>query len=450
MRRRLRIPHTWALLFALVVLAAAATWLLPAGEYERVEVEGREVVDPASYHRVAPRPATAADVLLAFPRGLASTAEIVFYIFIIGGAFGVVEKTGAIAAGIDAVVRACRGRGEVVIPALMVLFAVGGGTIGMAEETLPFLPGLVLLARRLGYDQTTGGAIALVGAGAGFAGAPLNPFTVGVAQGIAGLPLFSGIGFRLLVWTVLTAIAVAYVSRYARRIRVAAAAVPAETGGGGRIGPRQGLVLAVLLAALAAVVAGALSWGWGIAELSGLFLAVAIAAGALGGLGADRTAEAFVAGAAGIAGGALVVGLARGVLVILEGARAIDTVLHALAGAVAGLPAWASAAGIYGVQVLLNYLVPSGSGQAALSIPILAPLADLVGVSRQTTVLAYQLGDGISNVFTPTQGYFMAGLALIGVPWTSWVRFMWRLELMWIAAGLALVLLAHAIGYGPF
>ena len=450
MKRRLRVPHTWALLFALVVLAAAATWFLPAGEYQRVEVEGRMVVDPASYHPVAPRPATAADVLLAFPRGLAATAEIVFYIFLIGGAFGVVEKTGAIAAGIDAVGRACRGRGEVVVPALMVLFAVGGGTIGMAEETLPFLPGLVLLARRLGYDETTGGAIALVGAGAGFAGAPLNPFTVGVAQGIAGLPLFSGIGFRLVAWTVLTAIAVVYVARYARRIRVAAAAVPAETDGGARIGIRQGLVLAVLLAALAAVVAGALSWDWGILQLSGLFLAVAIAAGALGGLGADRTAEAFVAGAAGIAGGALVVGLARGVLVILEGARAIDTVLHALAGAVAGLPAWASAAGIYGVQVLLNYLVPSGSGQAALSIPILGPLADLVGVSRQTTVLAYQLGDGISNVFTPTQGYFMAGLALIGVPWTSWVRFMWRLELMWVAAGLLLVLLAHAIGYGPF
>jgi len=274
---------------------------------------------------------------------------------------------------------------------------------------------------------------------------------------------------------VLTAIAVVYVSRYARRIRVAAPAGGAraeaargpaaggadrtgETGAegaagsgrGNRIGVRQALVLATLVAALAAVIAGALSWGWGILELSGLFLAVAIAAGLLGGLGADRTAEAFLAGATGIAAGALVVGLARGVLVVLEGTRSIDTVLHALAGAVESLPAWASAAGIYGVQVLLNYIVPSGSGQAALSIPILAPLADLVGVTRQTTVLAYQLGDGISNVFTPTQGYFMAGLALIGVPWTSWVRFMWRLELLWLAAGLLLVLAAHAAGYGPF
>jgi uncharacterized ion transporter superfamily protein YfcC len=436
-----------------VAATAAATWFLPAGEYRRVEAGGREVVDPASYHAVEPRPATVADVLLAFPRGLAQTAPIVFYIFIIGGAFGVIEATGAIAGGIDAVVAACRGRGEVVLPVLMLLFAIGGGSIGMAEETLPFLPGLVLLARRLGYDEVTGGAIALVGAGAGFAGAFLNPFTVGVAQGIAGLPLFSGIGYRLVVWATLTAIAIVYVGRYARSVRSvppAAATADVDAAGGAPLGPRQAFVLAALVAALGLVVAGALWWEWGILELSGLFVGVAIAAGAGGRLGVDRTAESFLAGAAAIAGGALVVGLARGVLVILEGAHAIDTVLHALAGAVAGLPAWASVVGIYGVQVLLNYLVPSGSGQAALSIPILAPLADLVGVTRQTSVLAYQLGDGISNVFTPTQGYFMAGLALIGVPWTRWVRFMWRLQLLWLGAGLVLLLVAHGLRWGPF
>jgi uncharacterized ion transporter superfamily protein YfcC len=452
---RIKVPHTWALLFGLIVVAAAATWFIPAGEYARIEAGGREVVDPASYHRVPAKPAGPGDVLLAFPRGLVETALIVFYIFIIGGAFGVIEASGAVRGGIDAVVRACRGRGEVVIPVLMLLFAVGGGTIGMAEETLPFLPGLVLLARRLGYDEVTGGAIALVGAGAGFAGAFLNPFTVGVAQGIAGLPLFSGFGYRLVVWTTMTALAILYVSRYARRVKrqghaagsSGAAEILGETS---PLGPRQVLVLVVLALALAAIVAGALAWGWGILELSGLFLAVTVVAGAAAGLGIDRTADAFVAGAAGIAGGALVVGLARGVLVIFEGAHVIDTILHAMAGAVAGLPSSASVVGIYGVQVLLSYLVPSGSGQAALSIPILAPLADLVGVTRQTSVLAYQLGDGISNIFTPTQGYFMAGLALINVSWTRWVAFMWRLELLWLGAGLVLLLIAHAIRWGPF
>jgi uncharacterized ion transporter superfamily protein YfcC len=462
---RVRVPHTYVLLFALVGVAAAATHLLPAGEYRRVEEGGRLVVDASSYRQVEARPAGLADVFLAWPRGLAETAPIVFYIFLIGGAFGVVQATGAVEGTIGFVVRACRERWAVVIPVLMVLFSLGGGTIGIAEETLPFLPALVLLARRLGCDEVTGGAIALVGAGAGFSAAFMNPFTVGVAQGIAGLPLFSGLGLRLVAWAVFTAISVVYVTRYAARVRrqepLAEAAVsdqdrapgvePGPAGPPGSeasLSPRQRLVLACLLATLGAIVVGALSWGWGIPELSGLFVALAVVAGVVGGLGADRTAETFLEGAAGIAGGALVVGLARGVLVIFDRARVTDTVLHALAAAVAGLPAAASVTGIYGVQVALSYLVPSGGGQAALSIPILAPLGDLVGVTRQTSVLAYQFGDGFSNVFTPTQGYFMAGLALIRVPWTRWARFMWRLQLLWLAAGFGFLLLAHSIGWG--
>ncbi len=449
----LKFPHTWSLLFGLIVAAAIATHFIPAGVYERFDEGGRQVVDPGSYRQVAADPAGPGDVLLAFPLGLIETAAIVFYIFIIGGAFGVIDATGAIGGGIEAVARACGGRGDLVIVLLMVIFAIGGGTIGMAEETLPFLPGLVLLARRLGYDAITGGAIALVGAGAGFAGAFMNPFTVGVAQGIAGLPLFSGLGYRLVVWLVMTVVAVAWVLRYARRTRaVAPAASPdaeptARDSPAAALGRRHQLVLGVIVIALVAVAVGALEWGWGILELAGLFVAVAVVAGVAGGLGADRTADAFVGGATGIAGGALVVGLARGVLVILEGSQTIDTVVHGVAGLVSGLPSWASVAGIYGVQVMLNYLVPSGSGQAALSIPVLAPIADLVGVTRQATVLAYQLGDGISNVFTPTQGYFMAGLALIRVPWTEWAKFMWPLQLLWLGAGLGLLLIAHATGW---
>jgi uncharacterized ion transporter superfamily protein YfcC len=448
---KLKVPHTFALLFGLVVLAAVASHWIPAGEFDRVSVGGREIVQPDSFELVEANPAGLAEIFLAYPRGLQETAHIVFYIFLIGGAFGVINATGAVEASIRGVVRACGGRGEVVLGVLIVLFSVGGATIGMAEETLVFLPGLVLLSRSLGYDEIVGGAVALVGAGAGFAGAFLNPFTVGVAQEIAGLPLFSGLVFRLLVWLSLTSITVVYVLRYARRHRSEprleqAASLAGEEGAN----RPQKAVVGLLLVTLAAVVMGTTVWAWGILELSGLFVAVAVVAGLIGGLGASGTAERFVDGAAGIAAGALVVGLARGVLVIFEGARVTDTLLHAMAGSVQGLPAWASVGGIYGVQVLLNYLVPSGSGQAALSIPILAPLADLVGVTRQTAVLAYQFGDGFSNVFTPTQGYFMAGLALINVSWVRWVRFMWRLEVLWLATGAILLLVAHAIRWGPF
>jgi uncharacterized ion transporter superfamily protein YfcC len=451
---KLRVPHTYALLFGLIVLAAFATHWIPAGTFDRVELQGREIVEPESFHHVEASPAGVSEVFLAFPRGLLETAHIVFYIFLIGGAFSVVNATGAIEAMIHAVVRACRGNGEAVIAVLIVLFSLGGATIGMAEETLVFLPALVVLTKRLGYDNITAGAIGLVGAGVGFAGAFLNPFTVGVAQDIAGLPVFSGLGYRLVVWAILTSLTVMYVVWWSRRRKSSPATddqpSPAAPDGPSSLDLRGWSVLAVLLGALAAVVVGAMSWGWGIFELSGLFVAVAVLAGLLGGLGANGTAERFVEGAAAIAGGALVVGLARGVLVIFDAASVTDTILFAMASAVRNLPADISIAGIYGIQVLLNFLVPSGSGQAALSIPILAPLADLVGVSRPTTVLAYQFGDGFTNVFTPTQGYFMAGLALIKVRWEEWVKFIWPLQCIWIGTGLVLLLISHWMNWGPF
>ena len=452
---KLRVPHTFVLLFALVGLAAVATHFLPAGEYQRTEVGGRQLVDPESYRPIAAQPAGLGDVFLAWPRGLAATASIVFYIFIIGGAFGVLQATGALDALIAGIVAAARGRGEVILPALMFLFAVGGGTIGMAEETLPFLPGLVLLARRLGYDEVVGGAIALVGAGAGFAGAFMNPFTVGVGQAIAGLPLFSGMGYRLIVWFVLTTVTIVYVSWYARRHRLPLAANPgppasAEEPRAVRLGSRQAGVLTILFAAFCLLAVGCLRWEWGLLELSGLFIAVGLLGGLAGGLGGDGTAEEFLKGASSFAGAALVVGLARGVLVIFDAARVTDGILHAMAESVRGLPEGATVAGIYAVQIVLSYIVPSGSGQAALSLPILTPLADLTGVTRQTSVLAYQFGDGFSNIFTPTQGYFMAGLALIGVPWTRWAKFLWPLQVIWLVLGLFFLLIAQAMRWGPF
>ncbi len=440
-----RFPHTYVLLLGLVAVAAVLTHAVPAGSFDRIEHDGRQLVVPGSYTIRAPHPAGIGDVFMAWPRGLKATASIVFYIFLIGGTFGVINATGAVDAAIGGVVTAGRGRALWVIAVLMLAFSVGGGTIGMAEETLPFIPALVILAKRMGYDDVTGCAIALVGAGAGFSGAFLNPFTVGVGQGIAGVPLFSGMGYRLVVWTVVTAIAIAYVLSYARRVRRdPAEAAPAEAGHA-PITVRHVAVLVALGLALVSVVVGAMRLDWGLEQLAALFVAVAGVCGLIGGLGASATAERFVEGAAGIAGGALVVGLARGVLVVFDGAGVSDTLLHAMAGAVAGLPAWASVLGIYAVQVAISYIVPSGSGQAALALPILVPLADMVGVTRQTSVLAYQFGDGFSNILTPTQGYFMAALALANIPFPRWARFIIPLQLIWLAAGAALLLIAHAM-----
>lgn len=456
-----RIPHTYVLLIGLMTLAAVSTWIIPAGSYDRVVNDGREVVDARSYHAVEARPAGPGALLLAFPRGLREIAEIVFYIFIIGGAFGVLNRTGVIQAGINALVRRFGRNKALIVPLLTAVFAVGGGTIGIAEETLVFLPALLLLARSLGYDSLVAGGVALVGANAGFAAAFMNPFTVGVAQGIVGLPLFSGMGFRLGLWAVMTAVTVVFMTRYAKRVAAKPemsrmyefdkTREPLPNADQAEPGSRKHpLVLVVLLAALVLLVVGAIRWRWGILELSGLFFGLALAAGPLGGLSLDDTVRSFIQGAADITYAALIVGLARATLVVLRDGQVIDTITHAMAVTIQGWSSSLSAVGIYAMQNLLNFIVPSGSGQAAVSLPILAPLGDLVGVTRQTNVLAYQLGNGLTNVFVPTQGYFMAALGILKIPWTVWVRWLLPLLAIWLAIGCGAVVLANIIRFGPF
>ena len=458
---KLRVPHTYVLLFGLAIIAAISTWIIPAGSYDRVVENGRELIDPGSYRPVEAKPAGVPGLLLAFPKGLAEVADIVFYIFIIGGTFGVLNRTGAIQAGIHSLVRRLGGKRAVLLVVLTFVFAFGGGSIGIAEETLVFLPALLLLARSLGYDSLVAGGIALVGANAGFASAFMNPFTVGVAQGIVGLPLFSGLEYRLVLWAVMTTVTILFLARYAARVRakperslmyeldrqrIKSEPVGEVTG----FTRRHGAVLFVALAALVILALGALRWHWGIRELSGLFFGLAVVAGPVGRLSADETARSFIKGAAELTYAALVVGLARSILVILRDARVMDTLTHGLAATIRHWPSSVSAAGIYFIQNVLNFFVPSGSGQAAVSMPIVAPLGDLLGITRQTNVLAYQLGNGLTNIFVPTQGYFMAALGILGIPWSKWVRWLLPLLLIWLVIGCAAVLIAQAIHWGPF
>ena len=458
---KIKIPHTYVLLISLTLLAAILTWVIPAGMYERAVDRGRTLIDPASFHAVKAQPAGIFEILLAFPKALVEVADIIFYIFIIGGTFGVLNRTGLIQGGIQALVRRIGGRQALIVPILTLVFAVGGGTIGIAEETLVFLPALVLLARSLGYDSLTAGGIALVGANAGFAAAFMNPFTVGVAQGIVGLPLFSGIGFRVVLWTVMTTITVLFLTRYAARVKANPSIslmrefdLKRETKAPGDedvlFTRRHVAVLVVTVAALVVLILGAIRWNWGLLQLSALFFGLAIAAGPIGGLSLDDTARSFIQGAQDMTYAGLVVGLARGSLVILRDANVIDTVTHAMAGVVGRWPSSISVVGIYLMQNLLHFIVPSGSGQAAVSMPILAPLGDLVGITRQTNVLAYQLGNGLTNVFIPTQGYFMAALGILKIPWEKWVRWLLPLLLIWLAVGMAAVIIAQALHLGPF
>ena len=458
---KIKVPHTYVLLMCLIIVATLSTRIIPAGRYDRVEQQAREIIVPGSYHTVEAKPAGISEILLVFPKGLIEVADIVFYIFIIGGAFGVLNRTGTIQAGINFIVRHIGAKKALIVPVITLMFAIGGGSIGIAEETLIFLPAMFLLARSLGYDSLVAGGMALVGANAGFASAFMNPFTVGVAQGIVGLPLFSGIAFRAIVWAIITTVTIIFLTRYAARVkanpsislmyeldkqRESIESQDIEE----RFTRKHTAVLIISVLALGVLAIGAIRWQWGILQLSALFFGLPILAGPLGGLSFDETAKSFIKGAADITYAALVVGLARGTLVVLRDACVIDTITYAMATVVQRLPSSISVLGIYAMQNGLNFIVPSGSGQAAVSMPILAPLGDLLGITRQTNVLAYQLGNGFTNIFTPTQGYFMAGLGILKIPWSTWVRWLLPLLLIWLVIGSGAVLVAHAIHWGPF
>ncbi len=461
-KKKMKVPHVYIILLTVVVICAILTYFVPAGEYTRIEGPGgRMVVDPTSYHGIDQTPLGVFDILKSIPKGMAEVASIIFFIFIVGGSFAVVQGTGAIEAGIGELTKKMAGRERIVIPVIMLAFSMGGAVFGMAEETLPFIPIMVTLAIALGFDSLTGAGIVLIGAGTGFAAAFMNPFTVGVAQGIAELPLFSGMQYRIVCYILMLVLSVGFIYWYAGRVKKD----PAKSLMYERDKKREDVldlsvlreftashkaVLLVVAATIALLVFGVIKYGWYIQEISALFLGMAIVVGVVGKLGFNGFAEKLVEGMSALAGGALVVGFARAILVVLNDGNIMDTILFSIASAVSTLPSIMAAFGMYVFQCLLNFIVPSGSGQAAVSMPIMAPLADLVGVTRQTAVLAYQFGDGISNIFTPTSGYFMAGLALAKIPWDKWAKWMLPLVLFQYLLGAILVTIAHMINFGPF
>lgn len=454
--RRLAVPHVYVIIFGLILIAAIATYIVPAGSFDRVEnADGQEVVIDGSYRAVESSPAGIMDVLTSIHAGMVEAAPIIFFIFIVGGAFGVFRATGTADAAVSRIAAKANGREILVVPALMLFFAIGGAVFGLAEETIPYIMIITPLAIMLGYDSLVGAAIVLVGAGSGFAAAFMNPFTVGVAQGIAGLPIFSGLVPRIIFWLIFVGVSTTYVTWYALRIRKDPsrslvrnedqARDDIKTAESAPLTRRHLANLFVLLLTICVLAGGVIAYGWYIPEISGLFLAMGLIMALIGDLGFSETAEAFVNGFLAMTMGALVIGLAYAVLTVLESGNIMDTMIVSMADSVRHLPTEFAALGMYATQSLTNFVVPSGSGQAALTMPIMTPLSDLVGVNRQTAVLAFQLGDGISNILTPTSGYFMAAIAAAGVSWTKWIRWIWPLILIQYFVGGVFVLVAHLL-----
>jgi uncharacterized ion transporter superfamily protein YfcC len=454
---RIKVPNTFVLIFLLTALIAAATWVVPGGSYQREERNGREIVVAGTFAQTEAEPQGLGAILLAPIKGFVAAAEIIGFVLLVGGTFGILAKTGAIEAGLRSMA-AAHSRSAVVraawIPLFMTVFSLGGAIFGMSEEVIPFILIFVPLALSLGYDSIVGVAVPFVGAGAGFAAAFLNPFTIGVAQGIAGLEQYSGLEYRLVCWVVITAVAITWVGVYAHRIRLAPERslvyeidrqrpAPVATDAVEGLAGRLGAVLVAFAAGIALLVWGVLEQGWYIEEIAALFIGLGIVCGIVGRLSSEEIVASFLQGARDLVATALLVAFARGILVVATDGKIIDSILHALSGLIGGLHPIVSGQVMFLLQSAINFLVPSGSGQAALTMPVMAPLADLVGVSRQTAVLAFQFGDGFTNLIIPTSAICMGVLALAGIPWSTWVRWMWPLQVVFVIVGCLLLVPAY-------
>lgn len=430
---KMKVPNTYVIIFVLLVLCAVVTWFVPGGQYLRAD-DGT-----LSYENVDAVPQTW-QVFTAIYHGFVKQAGIIIFILVVGGAFWLLNATGAVNAGIGRFIARVGKRDKWVLVALTLLFSLGGAVFGMSEETIPFVGMVVPLMLSMGYDAFMGMLIVYVASNVGFSSAFLNPFTVGIAQGMADLPLFSGMGYRLICWFILTALLVAFVLIYAARTRKKADVALEATPVPEPLTGRQKAILAVLGVTVILLVVGVTQWEWYLPEITGLFLVMGLVCGVIAGFSGNRIAEELMAGAKDILSAALVVGFASGIIVILQNGRVVDSILHSMQEGLDGTGPMASLIAMYGIQAVINFLIPSASAKAAITIPIMAPFADMVGVSRQAMVLAFQFGDGFTNMLTPTSGVLMAALAMARIPYAQWVKWAWKGTLALLLIGLLLLL----------
>ncbi len=519
----MKIPHTFTIVFSIIVLCAVMTWLIPGGEFSRqtVTVDGNErnVVVADSYHQVDNQPQTW-QIFTSFFKGFERTANIIVFILMIGGGFWIMNETNAINVGIFSFLNKTKklqqnkilgklGVSNLIIILIMLMFSLFGSVFGMSEETIAFIVIFVPLAISMGYDSITGVLMCYVAAHVGFAGAMLNPFTIGIAQGLSGLAPFSGIEYRFLCWCVFTVLAIVFTLVYASYVKknptksitykiddywrnkqaeetaiesrpstistwVIFAFIAAvftycairfprtdiTIGNGtynivllpiiagafiliGFFGARKSVhhfILSILLFTIISLIIGVLGYGWYVMEIAGLFFAMGLCSGLAYSLKFDKIIRLFLEGCKDIMVAALVVGLAGGIIIILEDGKIIDTILHGISMAMTDTGKEGAVGAMYGIQTVLNIFIPSGSAKAALTIPMMAEFSDIIGVSRQLTVLAFQFGDGITNMITPTSGVLIGVLGVARIPYAQWVKFIWPFIIFLIIVGFFLLL----------
>ncbi len=438
---RLRLPHPMVLLVACVAIAAVLTWVLPAGEYQRRmdEATGRELVVAGTYQRVEARPVSPLGALVAIPRGIVAAAEVVVSILLVGGAFALLDQLGTLRRGAGLIVRRFSGKGLWAIPFVALTFVLFGAIENMQEEIIALVPVLLVLGRGLGVDAVVVVAVSAGAAAVGAAFGPTNPYQAGIAMKLAQLPLGQGSALRFVMLVTGYVLWTAWVLRYAARNRIPATAGVDDAGAmPPPLTRNDAIIVLLILGTFALYVVGVIVFDWGFNELSALFFLAAVVSGLLGGLSLEGTMTGFLKGMETMVAASTFVGIARAISVVLQDGRVIDTIVQGLASPLEGQPASLAALLMIPIHSLIHVAVPSVSGQAALTMPILVPMSDLIGLTRQATVIAYQTGAGLGDMWVPTNGGLMAILLAAGVPYARWVRF--------LSGGLLLMVLVGVLG----
>lgn len=455
-------PSPIIILVCVILLCALASYVIPAGVYDRVKDAhtGRMVVNPATFHYVASKPTGFMDFFTSINKGFKGGISIIAFLFMVGGSLGILEKTGAIIAGLSALVKKLRNSSLLLIPVLMTTLATFSTLAGCNEEYLAFTPLVVSVALALGFDSLTALGMLFCSVAAGYGAGCTQPFSVGVAQGIAGVPIFSGLPYRIGIFVVLLSINIAYVMYHAYKVKKNPASSPVYAIDQAKekdvdlenvppLTTRQAICLALLGLNFVGIIYGVLKYDFYMNEISALFLIMGTLSGLICGLKPNDICDAFLAGCKGMMLPCLAVAMCKAATILLDNAKVMDTIIHYLAGMLDVFPSSIIAFGMFIIQDCFNLLVPSSSGQAAISMPIMAPLADIVGVTRQTAVFAFTFGDAFTNCITPASGATMSYLAMANVPYKKWARFVLPLIGIWWIVAFCFLTYATAINLGP-
>lgn len=463
MKKKFIFPNTYVIIILMMIVAVLLTWIIPSGEFERVkdEVSKQSIIIPGTFKYIENNPISLFKIPVYIMKGLAKASDIVFLVIIVGGAFNIIIETGMFQSFAGRLTKIFSNKEVLIIPAFSTIFALACTTMGV-NTFIGFAPIAVIIARSIGYDAIVGVSMVALGGAIGFSTGTFNPFTTGVAQSLAGLPIFSGLGYRFVCLVVFLIVTNIYIIWYAKKIKANPESsvvyemeqenkkIEVSEKQHDKIEGRHYLVLLIVIACFVLLVYGSQNWKWKLQENAAMFIWMGVLSGFAYGFGPSKIAEEFTKGAKKLVYGALMIGMANGISLILTDGKILDTTVQYLGGLLVTLPSYLQAAGMFLMQLLINGLITSGSGQAAATMPIMLPVADIIGITKQTTVLAFNFGDGLSNYILPTSSALMGFIAMVGISYSNWMKFMWKLFLIWIVVGAILVIVANSINYGPF